>query len=149
MNTKKRILVIDDEPSITRSLKLNLEASGGYEVRTVNNPRHALDVARKFQPDLVLLDVMMPEMDGGEVAAQLQANRLLTDVPIIFLTAILSNKETGGHEKISGSNTFLAKPVDWNELKACLAEHLGMEPQLIHPPIGQSGPGNKPGNWLD
>lgn len=129
MNFKKRILVIDDEPSITRSLKLNLEASGGYEVRTLNNARHALGMARAFKPDLVLLDVMMPEMDGGEVAAQFQANPLLTDVPIVFLTAIISNSETGGHEKISGNNSFLAKPLDWNELKTCLAEHLGVAPQ--------------------
>ncbi len=123
--TKKRILVIDDEPSITRSLKLNLEASGGYEVRTENNPRHALEIARNFKPDLVLLDVMMPEMDGGDAAAQIGANPLLKHVPIIYLTAIVSNQETGGHEMVCGTMPFLAKPVDWHELKACLEEHLG------------------------
>lgn len=147
--TKKRILVIDDEPSITRSLKLNLEANGGCEVRTVNNPCHALEMARKFKPDLVLLDVMMPEMDGGEVAAQLRANALLKDVPLIFLTAIVSNKETGGHEMISGANAFLAKPVDWHELKACLAEHLGSELQPIGTPGSASVESDKPGVWLD
>ena len=146
---KQRILVIDDEPSITRSLKLNLEANGGYEVRTVNNPRHALEMARKFKPDLVLLDVMMPEMDGGEVAAQLQANPMLKDVPVIFLTAIVSNQETGGHEMVSGTNAFLAKPVDWHELKACLAEHLGSELQLIGTPGDASTGSDKPGTWLD
>ena len=123
--SKKRILVIDDEASITRSLKLNLEAAGGYEVRAENDARRALTVARDFGPDLVLLDVMMPEMDGGDVAAQLRATVVLHDVPIVFLTAIVSKQETGGHEMVSGTMPYLAKPVDWRELKACIEEHLG------------------------
>ena len=120
----KRILVVDDEPGVTRSLKLNLESSGGYDVLGENRATNALSTARAFRPDLILLDVIMPDMDGGEVAARLRADPLLRDTPLIFLTAIVSNKETDGHEMLSGKETFLAKPVDIGELKKTVEEHI-------------------------
>jgi len=104
----KRILVVDDEPSVTRNLKLNLESSGGYDVFAENHATNALTAARIFRPDLVLLDVIMPGMDGGDVAARLRADPLLRDTPVIFLTALVSNEETDGHEIVSGGETFLA-----------------------------------------
>src|SRR6266540_606550 len=110
MNTK-RILVVDDEPSVTRNLKLNLEFDGAYDVFTENHATNTLTAARIFRPDLILLDVIMPDMDGGDVAARLQADPLLRNTPVIFLTAIVSNEETDGHEMLSGTATFLAKPV--------------------------------------
>jgi CheY-like chemotaxis protein len=69
---KKRILVVDDEPSITRLLKLNLEETNRYVVRTENDAKAALASAEVFQPDLILLDVMMPDLDGGQLASRLQ-----------------------------------------------------------------------------
>ena len=80
--------------------------------------------ARKFRPDLILLDVMMPDMDGGDVAARLRADPLLRDTPVIFLTAIVSNGETDGHEMVSGAETFLAKPVDIGELRKTLEQRI-------------------------
>lgn len=120
----KRILVVDDEPSVTRNLKLNLESSGDYEVLGENHAANALSAARTFRPDLILLDVMMPDVDGGDVAARLQADPLLRDTPVIFLTAIISNKETDGHEMLRGGGTFLAKPVDIGELMKTVEEHI-------------------------
>lgn len=123
MNTK-RILVVDDEPSVTRNLKLNLESAGGYLVLGENHSTKALSAAKTFKPDLILLDVMMPGLDGGDVAAQLRADPLLRDIPLIFLTAIVSNEETEGREMSKGSETFLAKPVDMGELKKTLEQHI-------------------------
>jgi CheY-like chemotaxis protein len=123
MNSK-RILVVDDEPSITRNLKLTLESGGGYQVLGENHAPNALRATRMFRPDLILLDVMMPGMDGGDVAARLRADPLFRDTPIIFLTAIVSNEETDGHEMLNGGETFLAKPVDIGELKKTIQEHL-------------------------
>jgi CheY-like chemotaxis protein len=120
----KRILVVDDEPSVTRNLKLTLESSGGYEVLGENQAINALSAARFFRPDLILLDVMMPGMDGGDVAARLRADPLLRGTPILFLTALVSNEETDGHEMSSGAETFLAKPVDLSELRKTLEEHI-------------------------
>jgi two-component system, OmpR family, response regulator len=126
----KRILVIDDEPSVTQNLKLNLESSGGYDVFAENDAINALTAARIFRPDLILLDVIMPGMDGGEVAARLRKDPLLRNTPVIFLTGIISNEETDGHEMISGGETFLAKPVDIDELKKTLEDHM---PRCICP----------------
>ncbi|MEO8426794.1 MAG: response regulator [Verrucomicrobiota bacterium] len=124
MNTTKRILVVDDEPGVTRSLKLNLEAGGGYEVTIENHANQALTTARHIRPDLILLDVMMSETDGGEVAARMEADPLLRGTPIIFLTAIVSNEETGGHEMLKGDHAFIAKPVDLGELKRSIQDHI-------------------------
>jgi two-component system, OmpR family, response regulator len=121
---QKRILIIDDESSITRSMRLNLEALGTYEVRPENHARAALQTAREFRPDLILLDVMMPEMDGGEVATQLREDPLLKDTPIVFLTALVSNEETNRREANIGGMNYLAKPVDFAELLRVIETHL-------------------------
>jgi CheY-like chemotaxis protein len=122
--TKARILVIDDNASVTRSIRLNLEELSTYEVRPVNHARTAVQAARDFRPDLILLDVMMPEQDGGEVAAQIRKEPLLKDVPIVFLTAIVSKEETKGHEAHIGGQNYLAKPVDLVELTRVIEQHL-------------------------
>ena len=84
---KKKILVVDDETSITRLLKLNLEGTDKYVVREENEGARAVAAAQEFKPDLVLLDVMMPDADGGDVAAGIRGHGELKNVPIVFLTA--------------------------------------------------------------
>jgi CheY-like chemotaxis protein len=121
---KKRILIIDDEASITRSVRLNLEALGTYEVRQENVATAAVQSAREFKPDLILLDVMMPGMDGGEVAAKLRESPWMRDIPIIFLTAIVSNAETHGNEAAIGGQVYLAKPVNLDTLTHAIEQHL-------------------------
>ncbi len=124
MTTKKRILVIDDEASITRTMKVNLERTGGYMVETENQAERALAAAHEFKPDLILLDVIMPDMDGGDVAAQIKQDRELQHVPIVFLTAIVSTAETGNEYLESGGETFIAKPVNLKALSHCIEENL-------------------------
>ena len=92
---KKRILIIDDEASFTRMVKLNLEKTGAFEVREENRAAYALTAAREFKPDVILLDVIMPTMDGGDVAAHIRNDRNLKNTPIIFLTATVSQREAG------------------------------------------------------
>ena len=121
---KKRIFVVDDEPSITRTMKVNLERTGAYTVGTENHAFHALAAAREFQPDLILLDVMMPEIDGAELAGEIQSDLALQDVPVVFLTAIVSTKETGGESLESGGRTFVAKPVNLDALIKCIEENI-------------------------
>ena len=86
----KRILVIDDEPSMTRMIRLNLEMTKRYQVREENNAMHALAAAREFKPDLILLDVIMPGMDGGELARRIKTDPTLSLVPVIFLTGTVT-----------------------------------------------------------
>jgi CheY-like chemotaxis protein len=120
---KKRIFIVDDEPSITRTMKVNLERTGAYTVGTENHALHALAAAREFQPDLILLDIMMPEIDGGELAGEIQSDPELGHVPIVFLTAMVSPKETGGESLESGGRTFVAKPVNLDSLVKCIEEN--------------------------
>ncbi len=123
---KKKILVVDDEASLTRMLRRNLEATGKYEVREENSGAHAYKTAREFQPDMIILDVMMPDMDGGDVAAKIQDDESLKHIPIVFLTAILKKEEVAESTGSDiGGRTFLAKPVKVDDLIACIENHLG------------------------
>jgi CheY-like chemotaxis protein len=122
---KKRILVVDDLATNTRLMKLSLERTNDYVVREENDARAALSSAEQFQPHLILLDVMMPGMDGGELAACFQANPKLKAVPIVFLTAAVSKGEVAAGSGRVGGFPFLAKPVVLSEVVACLKHHLG------------------------
>ena len=122
---KKRILVVDDEASFTRLLKLNLEQTGLYEVQTENQALEALATARAFKPDLILLDVMMPGQDGGAIAARLRESPSLKEAPIIFLTAAVKKEEVASHKGQIGGLPFLAKPVDLDDLLKHLECWLG------------------------
>jgi CheY-like chemotaxis protein len=124
-NQKKRILVVDDQADITRMLKLNLEQTNDYEVRMENNSRLALAAAEEFHPDLILLDVVMPGIDGGNLASRLEASPKLKGVPIVFLTAAATKEEVSARRGRIGGLPFLAKPVNTAEVVRCLKEYLG------------------------
>jgi CheY-like chemotaxis protein len=120
---KKKILLIDDEVSNTRPMKVNLERTGCYTVQTENNALHSLETARRFKPDLIFLDVMMPDMDGGQVAAQMEIDPALKNVPIVFLTAIVTKKETGEQGVVKSGHKFIAKPLNLEGLVACIEKN--------------------------
>ncbi|MFB3061388.1 MAG: two-component system response regulator, partial [Candidatus Binatia bacterium] len=128
--TKQRILLIDDEKSFTQMLKLNLEMSGFYEVREENRGVYALAAAREFEPDLIFLDIMMPDIDGDEVAAQLKADPRLRKSSIVFLTAVANKQEVENHNGFIGGHSFLAKPASTGEIIQCIRKHLGEPPSL-------------------
>ncbi len=108
---KKRILLVDDEKSFTNLLKLNLEETSAYEVRVENWAEDACAAAREFKPDLVLLDIIMPRMPGGNVAAQIKKDPQLKDTPIVFLTAAVRPDQVEEHEGIICDFPCLAKPA--------------------------------------
>ena len=124
-NQTKRILIVDDESGFTRLIKLTLEGTKRYIVKEENDGSQALCTARQFNPDLVLLDIMMPKMDGGDVARQFSSDPVLRAVKIIFLTAIVSKKEVdaGG----IGGFPFMAKPVSLAALTKMIEETLSLE----------------------
>jgi len=124
MNMKKRILVVDDQPDITRLLKRGLELTNDYAVREENVSSAALAAAEEFQPDLILLDVMMPGMDGGELAVSLRASAKLKTVPIVFLTAAITKEEVAERDGRTGGWPILAKPFAIPDVVACLQQHL-------------------------
>lgn len=113
---KKRILVVDDQPGFTRMVKRILEQTGLYEVRMENLARKAIDAAREFRPDLVLLDVLMPGMLGSEIAAQLQQDPELSSIKFAFVTAVVSKVDVQDASAQIGGHEFIAKPVAADDL---------------------------------
>ncbi len=118
----KRILIVDDESAFTRLLRLTLESTGQFQVEELNDGLRAVEVARAFMPDIIFLDVVMPEIDGGDVASKIQADPELAGIPIVFLTAIVSPKEAGNETDIGGF-PFLAKPVSVEAIKKVVEAH--------------------------
>ncbi len=121
--TKKRILLVDDEKSLTTLLKLNLEETGNYEVRVENWPEDALAAAREFKPDLILLDIIMPRMPGGNVAAQIDNDPALKGTPIVFLTAAVRKWQVEDNDGIICEHPCLAKPASVEEVIAMIEKH--------------------------
>jgi CheY-like chemotaxis protein len=109
---KKKILIIDDEEGFAKLIKMNLEGTGEYEVRTESNGTFGLAAAKEFKPDMILLDVMMPGIDGGDVRCQLKSEKDTKDIPVVFLTAVVSREDVEENKGIIGENLFIAKPVD-------------------------------------
>ena len=110
----KRILVCDDDPVILRLLQVNLELEG-YEVLMAHHGENALELANSEHPDLVILDIMMPRLDGYQTCRQLKESDVTSDIPVIFLSAKAqaSDIEKG---KQYGVEDYLTKPFDPNEL---------------------------------
>ena len=120
---KRRILIVDNDRDSTHLVKILLEKTGRYSVLEENDATKAHLSARNFRPDLILLDVVMPETDGGEVAAQIEADPDLQRTPIIFLTALVTKAEANAGLRIQG-HRFLAKPVNIPELITGIEENL-------------------------
>src|SRR6266446_1824693 len=124
---KRRILIVDNDANTTHLVKVLLERTGDYLVLEENDANKAHQSARNFRPDLILLDVVMPETDGGEVAAQIEADRELQNTPIIFLTALVTKAEAKTGLRIQG-HPFLAKPISIPELIKGIEENLPAHP---------------------
>ena len=122
-NDQSRILIIDNNSRFTRSARLLLEQTGNYVACAVNDPRRALETARSFKPDLVLVDLIMPQADGSEVAAQLEADWALHEVPIVFVTALITPEEARGGRRING-HRVVPKPTRGFDLIRVVEENL-------------------------
>jgi CheY-like chemotaxis protein len=120
---KRRILIIDDDANSTHLVKILLERAGPYLVLEENDAAKADQTARNFKPDVILLDIVMPKIDGGELATQIQADRELHDTPIIFLTALVTHGEAQSGLHIQG-HPFVAKPISIPELIDAIEKHL-------------------------
>ena len=119
-----KILVIDDEPQITRVLRASLSPQG-FDVRTANDPEEGLRIFREWQPDLVITDLMMPEMSGGEVC---RAIRTTSSTPILVLS--VRDQERSKVEALdAGADDYVTKPFGIHELLARVRAHLRRAPE--------------------
>jgi len=119
----RRVLVIDDEEDIREVARLSLELVGQYQVLTASSGRDGLDSARSHRPDAILLDVMMPDMDGPAALAELRADPSTRDIPVQFLTAKTQQAERMRLAQL-GAAGILTKPFDPLKLSADVASAL-------------------------
>lgn len=112
---KRRILIVDDDPEITELLGQQLEATGGYEVTGVTNALHVLPTARAWHPHVILMDLLLPSLSGSEIAARLATDGVLRAIPLIFMTAAVT-EEAAVRAGIIGPHRFLTKPIQLHEL---------------------------------
>ena len=127
---KSRILVVDDEPNLSGLIRHFLEKTQLFEVRVENRSALVLSVARVFYPDLILLDIDMPGKDGGDVAREIEMDPILHDVPIIFVTSLISRLEVGESAVVRDGRHFLAKPVNMKALIATVNSVLAGESRV-------------------
>jgi DNA-binding response OmpR family regulator len=112
----KRILAVDDESDVLLIIKTALQ-SEGFEVTTASNGPDALAIARETLPDLVMLDVMMPQMTGFDVLRELKANDATSMIPVIMLTG-LSERSKIQEALASGTTYYIVKPFEFHDLLA-------------------------------
>ena len=129
----KRIIIIDDETGFTNLVKINLEHTGRFKVGVVNNPLEALAAAQSFKPHLILLDVMMPHKDGGELLVELEADAQLKNVPVLFLTASTMSQLARAEQSVRRGRPAIAKPVEPKELIRHIDNILGSVSLSWHP----------------
>ena len=109
-----RILIVDDEPNIVLALELLMKKEG-YEVHTVDDGDRAVQAAKELRPDLILLDIMMPKMDGYEVCQRIRSDALLKDVSIIMLTA--KGREVEREKGLAlGADHYITKPFSTRQV---------------------------------
>ena len=108
------VLVIDDEPQITEIIEAFLTNSG-YEVHVTNLATEALKLAKKIQPDVILLDIMMPDIDGYSLCNDLKSDNETSSIPVVFLTGKDRNDDMGRSFK-AGGDMFIKKPFSCERL---------------------------------
>lgn len=113
---KVKILIIDDEQEICEFSKLVLEKTDRFEVRFSTVAVKGIDMAKSYKPDLILLDLVLPDIDGSEVAERLLQDSETKNIPVAFLTALAKRDEVDRHSGKIGDRFFIAKPVSPQEL---------------------------------
>lgn len=117
----KKILLVDDENNFCTLLKLNLEKRGPFEVLTTTNPHEVVKLAKENRPDLILLDILMPEMDGMTVAAALKGDQDTKHIAVAFLTALANEEDVRDMRGRAGDNYFFSKLGTADELVISIA----------------------------
>jgi len=110
MGQKRTILIVDDDVDASQMAKMLLEATGLYTVSVCNRGSEAVKIVQDTRPELVLLDIMMPDADGADIAGQIQQDKSLALTRIAFMTSLVSQKEVLKNSMIGG-HPFISKPI--------------------------------------
>jgi len=120
---KKKILIVDDDKVILRTLE-NILVREGYSVTPLSLGKEAIKVAKDRLPDLIILDIMMPDMDGGDVAFVLKNDPLTKNIPIIYQSSLVTKREEDSCSKKDGIY-FISKPIERDRLLRLISECIG------------------------
>ena len=120
---KRKVMIVDDEESFLKITKINLEKTGKYEVQTLSDARDIISQVKSFNPDVILLDILMPKTDGVEVCKMLNADPAVSRIPIITLSALDTDKDKLMMYKL-GVVDFIVKPIEKDELIAKIEKAL-------------------------
>lgn len=113
---KRTIMVVDDTPDVCYTIKACLEELGGYKVIIAESGKKCIEKLKKVKPDLILLDIMMEDLNGWDVCAEIKNNKDTSDIPVIFLTAKTDSISVGFGKM--GSEGYITKPFELDDLKA-------------------------------
>ncbi len=119
---KKEILIVDDDPLVIRLLQTPLQKAG-YRIKVADHGLKALDMVKKYPPDLILLDILMPMLDGFKVARLLKFDKRFKDIPIIVLTSRATEDERKKGEQV-GADEFLYKPLRLQQVLRVVKKYL-------------------------
>lgn len=119
---KKKILIIDDEENFCNLVKKNVEKTNEFEVYAATNGDDGIKLIKEVKPDLILLDIIMPGLDGGDVVSLIRSDSSIKDTPIVFLTSLVRKDEAGA--SFTKGYSLLAKTVTVRELIACIKENV-------------------------
>lgn len=128
----KRVLLIDNDDRVTRTVRMMLERRGCYLVREENDPVKAVSAVREFQPDLIVLDVAMPGKDGGAIAAELRQDETLGHIPIVFFTSMATPMEAQSYNPEGGGHSILDKGMPINLVIGRIEHMLHAQPKIAH-----------------
>ncbi|MFH0908069.1 MAG: response regulator [bacterium] len=126
---KRRILMVDDDETLLSTMKRYIEGTGRFEVRTQNKSTRLHDALADFAPELIVLDLVMPDLDGGDVAALLKNDARTRNTPILFYTSNVLKEEIEKQGGSIGGHAFLAKPSEGRELLKRIDQLLGTSPR--------------------
>jgi len=121
----KKILIVDDEPQLVEMVKMRLEASG-YEIISAHDGQEGLDKAKKEKPDLIILDLMLPKIDGYKVCRMLKFDEKYKKIPIILFSARAQEEDKKMGEEV-GADTYITKPFDPKVLLGKIQELLNKQ----------------------
>jgi CheY-like chemotaxis protein len=122
--SKTRVLIVDDNRPLAKLVGVRLEQTGHYEARIEHLPQAAVRAAQEYQPQLFLVDVDMPGMNGPELLRLLRKDSALAPIPVIFLTSLISADEAGERELISNGNRYLSKSASIDVIHRCISRAL-------------------------
>jgi CheY-like chemotaxis protein len=127
MKEKRKVVIVDDERDFCYFIKMNLEATGDFEVSVCCDSTEAVGHVKKLHPDLVLLDILMPGLSGPEIAEELGDKVDTREIPVVFLTAVATEEDTEERDNVIGGNYVVAKPVKITKLRDVINKALGYQ----------------------